>query len=107
MFNLVYTKKLSSFSAKLLSTQPALVPSVIHLLEQDTASPFVEFHEVLLAHFSIKVPLKGSTTIWYVSHSSQFGVIWKLVEGELCPILQVHSTGPNMVSWGTPLLTGL
>lgn len=39
----------------------------------------------------VKVPLDGTTTLWDVSHSSQFDVTCKLPKGTLCsPIQMLH-----------------
>jgi len=50
---------------------------VLHLVEVPEApvSPFPQPAEV---------PLDGRTTLGWISHSSQFGVVSKLVEGMLC-----------------------
>ena len=58
---------------------------------QDFALPLVECHEVPVSPFlqPVKVPLDGSVTLWCISHSSQFCVIHKSAECELCPIMQI------------------
>lgn len=50
----------------------------------------------LFCHTFLKVQivqnsLRNSTTIWYISHSSQFYIICKLAEGAPCPIIQIIS----------------
>ncbi|GAB0180351.1 mitochondrial enolase superfamily member 1 [Grus japonensis] len=37
----------------------------------------------------IKVPLDNNMTLWCISHSPESGVICKLAEGTLCPIIQI------------------
>ena len=58
---------------------------------QDLALAFVEFHQVPLgpALQPVQVSLDGSTAFWCISHSSQRGIISKLAEVTLYPIIQV------------------
>jgi len=46
----------------------------------------IELHEVPVSSF---LPLKGSMTLWCISHSSLFSVISKFAEGTLSPIIQI------------------
>lgn len=55
-----------AFSAKLLPSQSAVV------FLQVTA-----------------IPLNVSTSMWFISHSPQFCIIFKLAGGALCPVVQV------------------
>lgn len=56
----------------------------------------------------VQVFLKDSTTIWSISHSSQFYIICKLAESAPCPTIQII-TGEfkQYFSWGTALVTDL
>ena len=66
-----------------------LVPGVVLLQGQGFGFPVVEVHEVPVSPFlqPDEVPLDGSTTLCYASHPSQSGVICKLAELTLCPII--------------------
>ena len=71
--------------------QHVLVDGVVPPQVQDFALPLVEQHEAPVSPFLqlVQVPLNGSTTLWCIGPSSQFGVICKLAEGALCPIIQI------------------
>lgn len=60
---------------------------------QDQGLPFlsVELKEVPVSPFlhPVELPLDGDTALWHISYSSQFCVICKLVEGTLCPVIQI------------------
>jgi len=58
---------------------------------QNFAILLVELQEVPVSPFlqPIEVPLDGSTTRWQVSNFSQFSVISILLDGVLCPIIQM------------------
>ncbi|KAK4825789.1 hypothetical protein QYF61_002373 [Mycteria americana] len=58
---------------------------------QDFALPLVELHEIPVSPClqPVEVPLGGSTTFWYISHSSQVDVTCKLAKGTHCPIIQI------------------
>ena len=58
---------------------------------QDPALALVGFHQVPLcpALQPVQVLLNGSAACQCIHHSSQFGVISKLAEGALRPIIQV------------------
>ncbi|KAK4830049.1 hypothetical protein QYF61_008387 [Mycteria americana] len=45
-----------------------------------------------------RVTLNGSTSVWYISLSSQFHTIYKSVEGPLCLIIQIHLSHFNLSS---------
>lgn len=68
-----------------------LVPGVVLPWVQDFALPLIDCHEVPVSPFlqPVKVPLDGSKTLWCIGCSSQFGVISKLAESPLCPIIQM------------------
>ncbi|KAK4811750.1 hypothetical protein QYF61_005318 [Mycteria americana] len=68
-----------------------LLPGVVPPQLQDFALLHIELYEVPVSSFLQpgKVPLDVSTTFWHLSHSFQFGVIYKLAEGTLCPIVQI------------------
>ncbi|KAK4831590.1 hypothetical protein QYF61_018350 [Mycteria americana] len=94
--------------------QCLLVPGVIPSQVSDLALLLIELHEVLASPFlqPVKVPLDASTTLWCISHSSQFCVISKLAEGTLCPssrslMKMLNRMRPNIDPWATPLVTGL
>lgn len=81
MFNLAFSAKLySSWSS------PRLFLSSFR-----TAFPLAEQQEAPVDPFlkSIQVPLYGSTTHWGINYFSQSCTFHKLVEGGLCPIIQV------------------
>ena len=83
-----------------MALQHVLVHGLVPPQVQDSVILLVDLHEVPVSPFlqRDKVPLDGSTTLWRVSHFSQFGVINKLAAGTLCPIID---------PWGTLLITGL
>jgi len=58
---------------------------------QDFALLLVELHDVPVSLFlqPVKVSLVWSMTLWCISRSFQSCVISKLVEGTLCPIVQI------------------
>ena len=75
---------------------------------------FVELREVPLSPIlqPVEVPLNGSTTIWCISHPSQFCIICELAEGALCPIVHIINEDveqycPSIDTWGALLGTGL
>ncbi|GAB0186707.1 ectonucleotide pyrophosphatase/phosphodiesterase family member 3 [Grus japonensis] len=78
-------------ASQLAGLQHLLVPGVVPPQVQDFALPLVGLHEVPVNPFlqPVEVPLDGSMTLWHISHSSQFGVISRLAEGTLCPIMQI------------------
>lgn len=49
----------------------------------------MNYMRFLLANFSFRVSLDGSTTFRYISHSSQFCVISTFAEVTLCYIIQI------------------
>ncbi|KAK4825521.1 hypothetical protein QYF61_000034 [Mycteria americana] len=65
----------------------------------------------------VQVPLDGSTTLWCINHSSEFGVISKLAEDTLCPIIHIMNEDVKQdwtqywpltsVGWSYHLLVGL
>lgn len=62
----------------------------------------------------LEVPLNGSTSVWCISRSSQFHIIFIFAEGAFCPIIQVinedakqYLADPSINLWGAPLVTGL
>ena len=65
----------------------------------------VELHEVPVSPFlqSVVVPLDGSMTLWRISHSSHFCVIYKLAEGTFCLVIQIINEDVKQ-DW-TPVLT--
>lgn len=69
-------------------TQCLLVHGVIPPLVRDLVFPFPELHKVPVGPLfhAVEVPLNSSTIIWSSRSSSQFCIICKLAEGELCPI---------------------
>ena len=73
--------------------QLVLVPGAVPPQGQDFACPLVELQEVPVSPFlqPVEVPLGGSATSWCLSHSSQCGIVSKLAEGALCPIIQSTS----------------
>ncbi|GAB0175715.1 cAMP-dependent protein kinase inhibitor alpha [Grus japonensis] len=73
------------------SPQHVLVPGVVPPQVQDFPLPFVELHEVPDSPFlqPVKIPPDGSMILWFISLCSQFGVICKLAEGTLYPIIQI------------------
>ncbi|KAK4828308.1 hypothetical protein QYF61_025320 [Mycteria americana] len=75
---------------KLSGSQHILEHEVVPSQVKDFAL-LVELHEVSISLLlqPVEVPLDGSTTLWHTSCSSQFGVICKLAEGTLCPIIQI------------------
>lgn len=75
------------------------------------AFPFVEIHEIPIDPFlqAVKVPLNSGTTIWCISHSSQFCLICDLAAGELLShhpglMKRINSIGPSADPWDTALL---
>jgi len=68
-----------------------LVPEIIPPQVQDFAFPLAELHEISLDPVLqlVKVPLNGGTTIWYISHSSQFCIICEHAHDVLFPIVQM------------------
>ncbi|KAJ7407177.1 glycoprotein xg [Willisornis vidua] len=56
---------------------------------QDIVLPLDEPPDVPIGPFfqPVGVPLVGSTTLWCISLSSQFGALSKLAEGTLCSII--------------------
>ncbi|GAB0181886.1 cAMP-dependent protein kinase inhibitor alpha [Grus japonensis] len=76
---------------QLSSPQYVLVDGVVPPQAQDFALPLVELCEIPVSPFlqPVEVPLDGITAFWYIIHSFQFGVICKLAEGTLCPIIQI------------------
>ena len=67
------------------------VPGVIPPQVQDLVLLLAELHEVPGSPFLqlAEVPLVGSTTLWHISHSSQFCVLSKLAQGTLCCDIQI------------------
>ena len=65
--------------------------SILVLMVQDFPLLHVGHHEVPVSPFlqPVDVCLHGSTTLWCISHSCQFGVICRLAEGTLCPVIQI------------------
>lgn len=70
-----------------ISPQHIVVSGAVPPQVQDFALPLAQLHEVQVSPFL--QPLDGSTTLWWISHSSQFYVICKLAGGTLCPIIQI------------------
>ena len=98
MFNLVSTRTLRSFLAKLFPADQSPARAGAWGCSSpgaDFALPLVELHEPPVSPFfqPVKVPLDGSTTFWSINHSSQFCVISRLAEGTLCPIIQIINEG--------------
>lgn len=62
---------------------PVLVPGIIPSQVQNLALLVVELREVPLSQLlqPVQVPLDGSTSIWCMSHSSQFCVAFKTAGG--------------------------
>jgi len=52
---------------------------------QNVALLHVDLHEVPVSPFPqpVEVSLGGSTTPWFISHSSLFGIICRLADGKL------------------------
>lgn len=92
---------------------------------QDLALSIVELHRVPLSPFVqlVEVPLDGSATLWFVSHSSKFFVTSRLAEGTHSvpssrPLLKtlnrvsycipvIFYSSPCIDLWGTSLVLGL
>jgi len=51
----------------------------------------------------VQVFLNGSTTIWCITHFSQFCVVCLFDEGALCPVIQLinEDLGAIIDPWGT------
>ena len=74
------------------SQPPACIGAgIIPPLIQEFTFHLVELLEVPVNPFvqPAEVPLDGSTTLWCISHFSQFCIISELAEGMLCPIIQI------------------
>jgi len=69
--------------------QHILVPGADPPQVQDFALPLAELHEVPVSSFlqTAEVPLDGSTTLWSVSHFSQFCNISKIAEDAFCSMI--------------------
>ncbi|KAK4832039.1 hypothetical protein QYF61_020554 [Mycteria americana] len=95
MFNSVSTRipqvLFCQAAFQLAGPQHILVPGVVPSQVQDFALFLVELHEIPVGPLlqPVEVPLNGSTVIWCISHSSQFGVICKLAESTLYPVIQM------------------
>ncbi|KAK4822933.1 hypothetical protein QYF61_023433 [Mycteria americana] len=80
---------------------------------QDTALGFVKPHAVDLSPSiqPVQIPLQSLPTLQQIDTPTQFGVICKLSEGTLNPLMQIidkdiNKTGPKTEPWGTLLVTG-
>lgn len=71
--------------------QHVLVNSIVHSQVQDFVLLHAELHEAPVSPLfqPIKDPLDGSTTLWCISHSSQFRTISKLADSILWPNIQI------------------
>lgn len=73
----------------LVSPQCVLLPEGYFSPDAVLAFPFVEFHEVPYcpALQPVEVPRDDSTTVWCISHCSQYSITFGLTEGTLsqCP----------------------
>lgn len=74
--------------------------------------PVVEFYEISLNWTlqQVQVPLKSSTIICYISHCSQFHVIFKLaysVPSSKSLMKKFNNIGLSISIWGIPLVTFL
>jgi len=95
-----------SFSSGLLSIPssalPVLILGVAPTQVQDPALGLVEPHEVHVGPFLrlAQAPLDGNPSFWFISCTTQLGVICRLAEGALNPSMSLmkilNSTGPNM-----------
>lgn len=76
---------------QLVGLQHGPLPGVIPLQLQDFLLPFVELYDIHLRPIlqTFEVPLDGSTTLWYISHSSLFCITSELAEDAICPSVQV------------------
>jgi len=74
-----------------LSTQPVLVFGIALTQMQDLALGLVELHVVHAGPplQPVKVPLNGIPSLQSINHTTQLGVIGKLVEGALSPTVHV------------------
>ena len=63
--------------------------------DAELALPFAELSKVPACPFlqPVEVPLDGSTTLWCISHSSQFYVLSNLAESTRCPVIQIMNGG--------------
>ena len=73
---------------QLAGPQPVYICGVIPPQLQDFVFPFVELYEVPVGPFLQPVS-NGSTSVWSISHSFQFCIMYKLAEGAVCPNIQV------------------
>ncbi|KAJ7419858.1 glycoprotein xg [Willisornis vidua] len=96
---------------QVLSPQHVLVNRVV---PPQNFPLLLELHEFPVCPVlqDVQVPLNGSTDTWCISHSYQFYIICKLVEGAHDFIIQVineelNSTGTSVSRSWTPLVTGL
>lgn len=64
-------------SSQTVSPQHVLVHEAICPRVQNLALPIVKLHEIPARPFlqPVDVPLDSSTTVWHISHSSQFSVL--------------------------------
>ncbi|PKU47278.1 hypothetical protein llap_2377 [Limosa lapponica baueri] len=91
--SLIYIISMSSQILKKPDSQYAKMMAVAdsNLQVQDPTLALIEPHYVLIcpALQPVEVMLDGSTALWSVSQSSQFGIISELTEDTLCPLIQV------------------
>ncbi|PKU46486.1 hypothetical protein llap_3205 [Limosa lapponica baueri] len=78
-----------------LSPQPVFVPGIAMSQVQDLALGLVDLHEVCTGSplKSVQVPLDGISSLWRVNScvTTQLGVVSKLAEGALYPIVPVST----------------
>ncbi|KAF1440525.1 Zinc finger RNA-binding protein, partial [Pygoscelis papua] len=94
--------------------QHILVHGVVPRWLQNFALPLVELHEIPIGPFlqPVEVPLDGSTTLWHISHSSQFvssANLWRVHSAPSSRSLMkvLNRTGPSIDPWCTLLVTSL
>jgi len=77
--------------SQLISPHEVLGTELISPPAKDTAFPLVELNENPLCPvlLFLQVPLKDSTSLWYINHTSRFCIICKFAEASLCLSMQV------------------
>lgn len=103
LLNLLSSRTPRAFSAKLLFSCEALGHELVTRIAlsqgQRFALPLVEIPDVPVSPFlqPAEAPLGGSTTFWFLSHSSEMCVIRKVAESTLCPIIQIFMMMLNRI----------
>ncbi|KAK4831748.1 hypothetical protein QYF61_018946 [Mycteria americana] len=96
-----------------LFPKPVALHGVVVTQVQDLALGLVEPHTIGLGPSiqPIQIPLQSVSTLKQINTPAQFGVICKLTEGALDPLVQIIDKNikqdwTQTEPWGTPLVTG-